>query len=83
MHSKCVAQLSQAIRVFQSPMGVSLGKQGICKTLLIKCLEAMRELKTLQPHMKDLATRVAAWLVIGFLILCVDSLEGVSSLLCV
>jgi len=66
LNSSVVGQLSQAIRVFQGPEGVSSGKQGICKSLIIKCLETMRKLKTLQPHMEDLFTRDAAWLVMGF-----------------
>eukprot|EP00798_Chlamydomonas_sp_ICE-L_P022981 gene22981-biopygen31594 len=81
LNSRVVAQLSQAIRVYQGAKGVSSGKQGLCKALIIKCLEAMRELKTLQPHMEDLVTRDAAWLVIGSYVKPQDTIQCLEKLL--
>ena len=64
--SKAITRLSQAIKLFQGAKGVTVAKQGISKTLVIKCLETMRQLKHQHPHMEDLFTRDASWIVMGF-----------------
>jgi len=67
LNSRVVAQMPQAIRVFQGAKRVLFRQTRLSSPypFFFKCLEAMLELKTLQPNMEDHCTIEAAWLVIG------------------
>jgi integrase len=61
-----VTDLLKSISLQQGPSGVPQGKQGMSKPLLRLLLGFLAKEAATQPHMQDLYTRDAAWLVLGF-----------------